>query len=202
MKNIILWLVVSYFCTYWGLFWLVGYEGTAYIIAALLFGLASMVLFTWWTTGVQAVKDGREGAAILAFSICVIALYGVTTRLTSVYRITMENPEWMNSSGLVLGQAVLLLLFFTGVLLAPETKGGNVPKKNLIWWALSLLAAGCFIGVIIGISLSKEIPTIPKAESMSAPMSLPAVPVCGTAKPVPVRAYCRARPNLVQANAG
>lgn len=195
--NIIFWLSFSYILFYSLTFWLVGYEATAYIIAALLFGLSFMVLATWGLTGVRAFREGgREGEAVLAFSICVIAAYGLYTRIWSVFRISLHNPEWMQTSPVGLGAAVLLLIFFTGALLAPETREGNVPTKNYIWWAIAVFIAGCSLGVGIGVAISRDVGPIPKAEVMSSPMSTVPALTCGDPKPILVRSFCRARPNM------
>lgn len=193
--NIILWLSLSYAVFYNLIFWLAGYEATAFILAGLLFGLAFMVLVTWGATGWRAfAQGGREGEAILAFSLCIIAVYAVYTRVWVWTRLYLGNPEWMDSSPIGLGAAVLLLIFFTGVLFAPETKGGVVPRKNYAFWALAIFFAGCFIGASIGVALSRDLPLVP-ISNQSPLVSVP-LPSCGGEKPVLVAAFCRARPNM------
>lgn len=198
--NIIFWLAVSFSTFYWGVFWLVGYAPTVYIISALVFGFSLIVFITWFRTGLRAfTQGGREGEAILAFVICLIAVYSVYVRLWSVLRVYLQNPDWMNTSPFGLGASVLLLIFFSGVLIAPETKGGNVPQKNYLLWGLGILVAGFFIGLTIGIALSQgDLPAVPK--DTVAPMS--AIPsTCGDDKPVFVKAYCRALPMMRLTNA-
>lgn len=189
--NIIFWLSVTYYALFALLFWLVGYDATAYVMAALIFGLAMMVLLTWGTTALRAFAEGgREGEAVLAFSICLIPAYAVVTRIWQVLRIQNDNPEWMLTSPIGLSAAVLLLIFFTGVLLAPETKGGVVPKKNYIWWAIGIFIAGIFIGATVAITLAKDTSVVTPQNKIS-PMSMLN---CGDPKPILVRAFCRARP--------
>ena len=194
--NIIFWLSVSYFVIYALLFWFTGYEVTSYVIAAMLFGLSVMVMVTWFTTGVTAFRSGgRDGEAILAFMICVIAFYGITTRIWTVYKLGIGSPEWTNSSAIGLSNAVLLLIFFTGILLAPETKGGEVPRKNLILWGVATFVAGIFIGVSVGVAIVAPVErSAQPAQHQMFPSTSPAQ--CSGGRPVLVRSFCRARPNL------
>ena len=77
-RNIILSLIAFYVVLYTGLFLFAGYEATAFLLSSMIFGVAMIVLITWTSTAYQAFKEGgRDGEAILAFSICVIGLYAV-----------------------------------------------------------------------------------------------------------------------------
>lgn len=196
-RNIIFWLSVTYFAVYALLFWATGYEVTSYVIAGLLFGLAVMVLVTWFSTGVAAFRSGgRDGEAILAFMICVAAFYAVTTRMWVVYKLGIGSPEWTNSSAIGLSNAVLLLIFFTGILLAPETRSGDVPKKNYLIWAAAIFVAGVFIGVSVGVAIVAPAEATQSTRHRMFPNS--SAPIdCEDPKPIPVKAYCRARPNMV-----
>lgn len=187
--NIIFWLSISYFVVYGLLFWITGYEITSVILAGLIFGLAAMVFVTWFSTAVEAFQTGgREGPAILAFMICVIAFYAMTTRIWGVYKLGLDNPEWMNTSWIGLTNPVLLLIFFTGVLLAPQTQEGDVPRRNFVLWAAAIFVAGIFIGVSVGVAIGQP------AERRTFPNVSAPVPSCGNERPILVRSFCRARP--------
>lgn len=194
--NVILWLSITYFAIYALLFWLTGYEITSFVIAGVLFGLAVMVLVTWFTTGVDAFRSGgRDGEAILAFMICVAAFYAVSTRMWVVYKLGIGSPEWTNTSAIGLSNAVLLLIFFTGILLAPETRGGDVPRRNFIFWAIAIFVAGVFIGVSVGVAIVAPAEATQSKQKMFPNMTAPIS--CEDPKPIPVKAYCRARPGMV-----
>jgi hypothetical protein len=190
-RNIILSLTAFYILLYTALFIFTGYEMTAFMLSSMIFGVAMIVLVTWSSTAYQAFRDGgREGEAILAFSICIVAAYAVYTRVWVVSKIALNNPEWMNTSPIGLASAVLLLIFFTGVLLAPNTRDGNVPTKNLIFWGAAIFLAGVFLGVSLGASLSRS------DEPQAVPTLIsPMRGGCEEPKPVYVKAYCRSRPN-------
>lgn len=198
--NIIFWLSISYFVIYGLLFWITGYEITSVVLAGLIFGLAAMVFVTWFTTAVEAFKTGgRNGPAILAFMVCVVAFYSMSTRVWAVYKIGIGSPDWTNSSWIGLSNAVMLLIFFTGILLAPQTEEGDVPRRNFVLWAAAIFVAGVFIGVSVGVAI-----VAPTGRADARPM-FPSVdvPACNDVmKPIPVRAYCRARPNIRTATPG
>lgn len=190
-RNIIFLLMAFYALLYTGLFIFAGYEVTSVLLSSMIFGVALIVLVTWSSTAFRAFRDGgREGEAILAFSICIAAAYAVYTRVWVVSKIALDNPDWMNTSPIGLASALLLLIFFTGVLLAPNTRDGNVPTKNLIFWGAAIFLAGVFLGVSLGASISHS-----DAAPMKGPIMTPMRGGCDEPKPVYVKAYCRARPN-------
>ena len=109
-----------------------------------------------------------------------------------VSKIALGNPDWMDTSPIGLASAVLLLIFFTGVVLAPNTRDGNVPAKNLIFWGAAIFLSGVFLGVSLGVSISRDkTPDAPTRGQLMSPMS----GGCSEPKPVYVKAYCRSRPN-------
>lgn len=188
-RNVILYLILFYAVIYGVLFWTTGYETTAVFLSMLIFGVSSIVFVTWASTAYRSfVSGGREGEMILAFSICVAAAYSVYTRVWILSKVALDSPDWMDKSPIGLGSAVLLLIFFTGVLLAPETKGGHVPVKNLIFWGIAIFIAGLSIGVVISNTIMHD--------TEAAPIRYQSAPVlsCEPPRPVFVNAYCRKKP--------
>lgn len=177
--NLAFWLLAGGLGAYMALFSLAGYEGTAYAIAALVFGASFLVITTWGSTGLRALQMGaREGEALLALAVCLFAVAAFYQRVWVIAKITFESPAWMDSSYLALFPGWLILFALTAILLAPGTTGGNVPLKNLIYWAL----AGALAGVVIGFLIGKE--------TNAAPLKIS----CVEPKPVAVASFCRRVP--------
>lgn len=192
-SNLIFWLCTAYIVGYAALYYFGGYAVSAYVLAALLFGIAFVVLYDWALTGIAAFRSGgREGSAILAFSMCIIAVYALHTRIWAMLKLAWGSPEWMDTSWMGQLAAVWLLMFFSGVVLSTGTQMGEIPKRTFVQYAIAIFIAGMFLGASIMLALRPGF--FPHMNSrMVSPAGGSNLPrlTCPGERPVVVPAYCR-----------
>lgn len=190
--NLLFWFVIVGFGGFALVFWIGGYDNTMYVMAALTFGVAIFIVGTWMTTAVEAFRGGlREGEALLCAAIFGIAAYAVYVRIWSVSKVSLGSPDWMEKSPFAALASLFLLMCLVAILFAPGTRGGVVPKRNLILWVLSGLVAGIAVGIVVGVAIAREIqPSALRPAAISQ-----SILDCQPPQPVFVGAYCRALPN-------
>lgn len=174
------------------MFYTVGYDLTVYAWAAYIVGLAAAVAISWSTTAWAAMKSGgTEGWALLGFALFMIAVFAIAQRSTAVTNLITE--DWLDRTALVAFPPVILSLVLTTILLAPETQGGVVGKKNWVWWAGAGFIGGLFLGITLAMVLRPPGTAIIPASGkfMSPSVDQPTLRCTGEARPILVKAYCR-----------
>jgi len=115
------------------------------LCSGLVLGAAPILTYTWFTSAVQALKEGgKDDYSFLNFAIFTICGAITYQQLWITTMRWLGRPEWMLESAL--RPLATWSIFFGLVILmmAPETKEGTIPVKN--WW---LLLATALIGTSI-----------------------------------------------------
>lgn len=158
------------FFSYWLFWWLIeaavyalGIELTTYDImtelaSGLVLGLAPVVAYSWLSSAVKALKEGREGYHYLNFAIFVIAMGLTYQRIWGSLLRWFERPEWMLSSSL--SPLAPWTLFFGLVFLitAPGTTENLIPNRNWLLLLAAILIGVAVSSVTVGFLLGQNLP--------------------------------------------
>lgn len=115
------------------------------LCSGLVLGAAPILTYTWFTSAVQALKEGgRDDYSFLNFAIFTLCAAITYQRVWVTANRWMERPEWMQESALMPLAPWSIFFGLVLLLMAPDTREGTIPIKN--WW---LLLATTLIGTAV-----------------------------------------------------
>lgn len=167
--NVLLQVAAFGFLSYWALWYALGalaewltlpISGSDIMIelsSALVLGAAPIVAYTWFSSAIQAVREGgREDYSFLNFSIFILVMAISYQRLWATATRWLDRPEWMLESALMPLAPWSIFFGLIMLLMTPNTTQGSIPAGN--WWrvvaasiigtALAFTTLGFYLGRI------------------------------------------------------
>jgi hypothetical protein len=155
-KSVLAYITLGFIVLTWGMAEFLSWYQLQEISSALVM-MSSLVAMTQWIVpAVRSIRDGRSGYDFLSLSIFIM-LFSIAFQRVWINGLRwMGRPDWLVYSPISSTTALTIAYAVSLVILAKETRDGDIPKRNIFLALIAVFAAGFFYILTISVFQSDQ----------------------------------------------